>query len=74
MRSRERLRSRLARRGVTLSATLLASAWTPVRASVAMSAAWAERSVRGATRIASGKATATVAPVPATLWTEGVLR
>jgi RNA polymerase sigma factor (sigma-70 family) len=73
VRGRERLRGRLARRGLTLSAALLASASAPGRASAAMSTAWVERTVRGAIRIASGEATAAVASVKVTLWTEGVL-
>ncbi len=74
VRGRERLRGRLARRGVTLSAAALASTGTPGRASAAMSAAWVERTVRAAIRIATGEATAAVASVQVTLWTEGVLR
>jgi RNA polymerase sigma factor (sigma-70 family) len=74
VRGRARLRGRLLRRGVTLSATLLASTWAPGRASAAMSTAWAERTVRSAIRIASGEAAAAVASVQVTLWTKGMLK
>jgi RNA polymerase sigma factor (sigma-70 family) len=71
---RKRLRDRLVRRGVTLSAAVLASASGPGRASAGMNAAWVERTVRAAIRIAAGEATAGVASVQVTLWTEGVLK
>lgn len=67
-RGRERLRGRLARRGVTLSGALLAPA------SGRMAAAWVEQTVRAAVRIAAGESTAAVASGQVTLWTEGVLR
>ncbi len=72
-RGQERLRSRLVRRGVTLSAGLAAEAFGADPASAAMTSAWVETTVQAAMRIATGELVAAVAAAPVASMTIGTL-
>jgi RNA polymerase sigma factor (sigma-70 family) len=72
--ARQRLRDRLVRRGVALSATGLAAALTAGKASAALPALLVETTVKAATRIAAGTTAAGAVSAPAARLTEGVLR
>jgi RNA polymerase sigma factor (sigma-70 family) len=72
-RARERLRGRLVRRGVVLSAAALAAAAN--KASAAMvPAEWVETTIRAALAVAAGTAPTAVTSVPVAALTEGALR
>jgi protocatechuate 3,4-dioxygenase beta subunit len=72
-RGREKLRRRLLRRGVTLTAALLGTGALPGSAAAAISSGWIDATARAATRLAAGEAVAAVASAPVATLTRGVL-
>jgi RNA polymerase sigma factor (sigma-70 family) len=72
-RGRELLRRRLLGRGVGLSALLVAAAWPTVYASASISIALLVSTVKAATRITAGSASASFVSAKVTAITEGVL-
>jgi RNA polymerase sigma factor (sigma-70 family) len=72
-RARERLRGRLVRRGVVLSAAALAAAANKASAAV-VPAEWVETTIRAALAVAAGTAPTAVTSVPVAALTEGALR
>jgi RNA polymerase sigma factor (sigma-70 family) len=72
--ARQRLRGRLTRRGVALSATALAAALSASTALAALPAPLVETIVKAATRIAAGTTAVGAVSAQAALLTEGVLR
>jgi RNA polymerase sigma factor (sigma-70 family) len=73
-RGRERLRERLARRGVVLSGVLLAALLVPRASEAAVPAALVGVIVKAATPFAAGGAAAGLVSARAAAWTEGVLK
>jgi RNA polymerase sigma factor (sigma-70 family) len=74
MRARERLRDRLARRGLSLSAGTLATALTEQAASATVPAALTNAALQAALTGAAGGGTAGAVAAPVAALTEGVLR
>jgi hypothetical protein len=72
--ARERLRSRLARRGVTLSATALAAALPLSTASAALPATLVGTTVKAASSAAAGTTIASAVSARAAMLTQGVIR
>ena len=73
-RGQERLRARLLRRGVTLSAGLVANGFAADTASAGMTSAWVEATVQAAMRIAMGESVVAVAAAPVASMTTGTLK
>src|SRR5262249_13832151 len=74
MRARERLRGRLARRGLALSGGLLATVFTEKAASAALPSALSDAALRAALTCAAGGGTAGAVSAPVAALTEGVLK
>jgi RNA polymerase sigma factor (sigma-70 family) len=72
--ARERLRAQLIRRGLTLSAGLLAAALATNKAAAAVPAALAASTLQAALLVAMGKAVADVVSGPVALLTKGALQ
>jgi RNA polymerase sigma factor (sigma-70 family) len=73
--ARERLRSRLVRRGLTVSAVCVATALTSARATAALAAPWVARTVLAATQFAAGQTAAAGGfSAGAVALTQGVLK
>jgi RNA polymerase sigma factor (sigma-70 family) len=73
-RARELLRKRLLRRGVTLSASVLAAALTPAAGSAALPVALLDSTVRSAMLVAAGSVATAGVSVPAAALAQGVLQ
>ena len=72
-RGQERLRSRLVRRGVTLSAGLATGAFGGGPATAAMTSAWVETTIKAAIRVAAGESVVAVATAPVASMTTATL-
>jgi len=73
-RARERLRSRLARRGVGPAGILLAAALVPNAVSAAVSTAWKQSTVKAAVHYVAGGTSAAMVPAAVAALAQGALR